>query len=100
GSTLLDVDAHPQARFSAERARWEGDVPREIVGEFTLRGVSQPLTLRALRWNCALSLLFRREVCGGDFEARFERSHFGITHSLPFVADQVRLLIQVEAIAQ
>ncbi|MBC7480501.1 MAG: polyisoprenoid-binding protein, partial [Rhizobacter sp.] len=44
--------------------------------------------------------LFRREVCGGDFEAQIDRSAFGITHSLPFVADKVRLLIQVEAIRQ
>ncbi len=100
GSALLDVAAHPQAHFRADAARWEGEIPREIVGEFTLRGVRQPLTLRALRWNCSLNLLFRREVCGGDFEARIDRSRFGITHSLPFVADQVRLLIQVEAIAQ
>ena len=29
-----------------------------------------------------------------------ERSRFGITHSLPFVADRVRLKVQVEAIRQ
>ncbi len=98
GSQMLDTTAHPQAFFTARGARFEGEVPREVRGEFTLRGISQPLTLRALRWNCALNPLFRREVCGGDFEGELLRSSFGITHSLPFVADRVRLLIQVEAI--
>jgi polyisoprenoid-binding protein YceI len=99
GTSMLDATANPQAFFTARNARFEGDVPREIRGEFTLRGTSQPLTLRALRWNCGVNPLFRRTVCGGDFEGEVTRSAFGITHSLPFVADKVRLLIQVEAIA-
>jgi polyisoprenoid-binding protein YceI len=98
GDSMLASGANPQAYFTARGARFEGEVPREIRGEFTLRGISQPLTLKALRWNCGLNPLFRREVCGGDFEAQIDRSAFGITHSLPFVADRVRLLIQVEAI--
>ena len=97
---MLASEAFPEAFFVARQFRFEGDRVAELRGEFTLRGVSQPLTLRALRWNCALNLLFRREVCGGDFEAQIDRSAFGITHSLPFVADRVRLLIQVEAIKQ
>lgn len=99
GSAMLDATAHPQAYFTARQARFDGAALREVRGEFTLRGTSQPLTLRALRWNCGLNPVFRRTVCGGDFEAFVDRSAFGITHSLPFVTDRVRLLIQVEAIA-
>ena len=99
GGTLLDSAANPQAFFTARGARFEGETPREVRGELTLRGISQPLTLRALRWNCGLNPLFRRTVCGGDFEAEIVRSSFGITHSLPFVADKVRLVVQIEAIA-
>jgi polyisoprenoid-binding protein YceI len=99
GREMIDVAAHPQAFFVARHARFDGEVPRELRGEFTLRGISQPLSLRALRWHCGLNPLFKRTVCGGDFEAELIRSSFGITHSLPFVADKVRLLIQVEAIA-
>lgn len=100
GSEGLSSTEFPQAYFTARGARWEGEVPREIRGEFTLRGVSQGLTLKAVRWNCALNPLFRREVCGGDFEGEIVRSTFGITHSLPFVADKVKLLVQVEGIRQ
>ena len=99
GSAMLDVAANPQAFFVARGAKFDGETPREIRGEFTLRGISRPLTLRALRWNCALNPLFRRTVCGGDFEAEIVRSSFGITHSLPFVTDKMRLVIQVEAIS-
>ena len=100
GSAMLDVAASPQATFTSRSARFEGEVPKEVRGQLSLRGTTQPVTLRNLRWKCGLNLLFRREVCGGDFEAQIDRSAFGITHSLPFVADPVRLLVQVEAIKQ
>jgi polyisoprenoid-binding protein YceI len=97
---MLSAEAHPQAYFIAERFEFDaqGHVG-SVRGEFTLRGTSQPLTLKAQRFRCYLNPLFRREVCGGDFEGELVRSAFGITHSLPFVADKVRLLVQVEAIA-
>ena len=100
GSAMLDVAASPQATFTSRSARFEGEVPKEVRGQLSLRGTTQPVTLRNLRWKCGFNLLFRREVCGGDFEAEIERSSFGITHSLPFVADPVRLLVQVEGIKQ
>jgi polyisoprenoid-binding protein YceI len=100
GAQLLASGEHPQAYFSARQARWERGVPREVQGEITLRGVSQPLALRALRWHCGTNLLINRPVCGGDFEAELNRSDFGITYALPFAADKVRLLIEVEGIRE
>jgi polyisoprenoid-binding protein YceI len=97
---LLDVKQYPQAYFTATQAQWEGEVPRELLGEITLRGVSQPLRLRAVRWKCGLNLLFQREVCGGDFEATLLRSDFGMTLAWPLVANEVVLRVQVEAIRQ
>lgn len=98
---MLAVQSHPRAYLVAERMEFDdaGRV-KALRGEFTLRGVSVGLTLTALRFNCYTSPLLRREVCGGDFEGQFNRSVVGITHSLPFVTDTVRLLVQVEAIRQ
>ena len=96
---LLSVQAHPKAYWVAERVEFDdaGRV-KSLRGELTLRGVSLPLELKAVRFNCYTSPLIRREVCGGDFEGQFSRGAVGITHSLPFVSDTVRLLVQVEAI--
>jgi polyisoprenoid-binding protein YceI len=53
----------------------------------------------ARRFNCYLSPIFVRQVCGGDFEATIKRSDFGIVWGLNFgFEDRVRLLVQVEAI--
>ena len=99
GSEMLDAAAWPKAYFVAKGFTFDDHgAVTAVRGEFTLRGTSQPLTLTALRYRCYPSPLFGREVCGGDFEGRIIRSEFGITHSLPFVADAVHLLIQVEAV--
>jgi polyisoprenoid-binding protein YceI len=100
-SDLLAVEAHPQAFFVAERFEFDASgAVQAVSGEFTLRGRGQPLRLRALRFRCYTHPLIRREVCGGDFEADLLRSNVGMTFGLPFVADAVRLKIQVEAVRQ
>jgi len=95
---LLASEAHPEAYFVAERFVFDAAALREVRGEFTLRGVSRPLTLRAQRFSCGLHPQLQRDWCGGDFEAELPRSDYGITFGLPLVADRVRLLVQVEAI--
>ncbi|MEK8053262.1 YceI family protein [Ideonella sp. DXS22W] len=101
GPDLLDADGHPQAFFVAQGFDIDdGGAVRAVRGEFTLRGQGRPLTLVAERFRCYTHPLLRREVCGGDFTAEIERSAWGITYGLPFVADRVRLRVQVEAVRQ
>ena len=101
GTAALDARLRERDLLAiAERFAFEGGKLKELRGEFTLRGISQPLALKALRFNCYTSPLFRREVCGGDFEAQFDRSTVGATYGLPFVADRVRLLVEVEGVRQ
>jgi polyisoprenoid-binding protein YceI len=97
---LLDSAAHPQAFFVAQRFVFEGQALREVRGEFTLRGISRPLTLRAQRFACGTHPVVQRGWCGGDFEAELLRSDYGLSFGLPLVADRVRLLVQVEAIQE
>ena len=76
--------------------RFDGDRLAEVRGEFTLRGISRPLSLHATSFGCRIDADSKREICGGDFEAELLRSDFGITFGLPLVGDKVRLLIAVE----
>ncbi len=92
---LLASEAFPEAYFVARRFRFDGDRLAEVRGEFTLRGTSVPLSLVARQFGC------RRDgdgtrVCGGDFTGELLRSEFGATFGLPFIADRVTLVVQVE----
>jgi polyisoprenoid-binding protein YceI len=97
GNSFLGSAEHPSAYFVASRMRFDGPALKEVQGEFTLRGISKPLTLTATHFACRRDEAANRDVCGGDFVAEFRRSDYGITFALPFVSDTVRLVIQVEA---
>lgn len=95
---MLAVQAHPKAYFVSRRFDFDGDRLIGVSGEFTLRGTTRLLTLRALSFTCRMHATLQREVCGGDFEAELRQTDFGLTYALPFVADRVRLLIEVEGV--
>ncbi len=97
---LLATTEYPEAYFVATRFQFDaaGGV-KEVRGEFTLRGVGEPLSLVARSFACRHDETLKREVCGGDFDADLKRSRFGATLGEPFVSDDVHLVIQVEAIA-
>lgn len=97
---LLATTEYPEAYFVATQFRFDaaGGVA-EVRGEFTLRGIGQPLSLYARRFACRQDERLRREVCGGDFDGDLKRGDFGASFGEPFVGDAVHLVIQVEAIA-
>lgn len=99
GKTIFDSARFPTARFVGSRFSFDGDRVNAVAGTLTMRGQTHPVLLKATRFNCYTNPIFRREVCGGDFEAVIQPSRWGIDDGLPAVApDQVRLLVQVEAI--
>ncbi len=98
---LFNVADNPSAKLVADKFSFNGDKVSEIAGTLTLMGKSNPVTLKATNFNCYTNPLIKREVCGGDFETTIQRSQWGVNYGLPNVApDNVRLLIQVEAIRQ
>jgi polyisoprenoid-binding protein YceI len=97
---FFDVANHPTARFQASGFTFEGDKVTSVKGTLTLLGKTQPVELKASRFNCYDNPMLKREVCGGDFETTIQRSQFGSTYGLPGIPDNVRLLVQVEAVKQ
>jgi polyisoprenoid-binding protein YceI len=97
---LLATAEYPEAYFVATRFQFDASgAVKEVRGEFTLRGVGEPLSLVARSFACRHDDMLKREVCGGDFVADLKRGRFGATFGEPFVADDVHLVIQVEGIA-
>jgi polyisoprenoid-binding protein YceI len=89
------------AKFSANRFSFDGDKVSEVAGTLTLLGTTQPVTLKAKHFKCLINPLLKREVCGGDFETTVARSQFGMAYGVESgLPDNVRLLIQIEAIKQ
>lgn len=98
---ILNAAQYPTAKFVGDKFSFNGDKVSEIAGTLTLAGKTHPVTLKANRFNCYDSPMLKREVCGGDFETTIQRSQWGVTYGSNFgFPDNVRLVVQVEAIKQ
>jgi len=60
-------------------------------------GEIRPLRLEISRFKCGLNLAVGKRGCGADAEGVLRRSEFGMQTGIPFIGDEVRLHVQVEA---
>lgn len=97
---FFDTESFAKATFVGDKFVFDGDKVTEVSGQLTLLGKTQPITLKAQGFNCFDHPRLKREVCGGDFEATLLRSAFGMGYGIPMIPDQVKLVIQVEAVKQ
>lgn len=88
------------AKFVSDKFVFDGDKVTEVSGSLTMLGKSNPVTLKATNFNCYQNPMLKREVCGGDFETTITRSQWGMSYGLPGIPDNIRLLIQIEAVKQ
>jgi len=91
----------PTMTFKGDKFMFSGDKVTGVSGNLTLLGKTNPVTLKANQFNCYMNVFFKREVCGGDFEATIDRTVWGMDYGLSYgFPKEVRIVIQVEAIKQ
>ena len=100
GERAFNTAVNPTARFVADSVAFDGDKVASISGSLTLNGKTQPVTLKAKRFNCYENAQVKREVCGGDFEGSIQRSQYGLGFLPQVTPDEIPLEIQVEGIRQ
>lgn len=95
---MFDVAKFPTATYQGTISKWKGDVPVEVTGKFTLKGVTKPLKLTIKSFLCKPSPMTHKEVCGADASASFSRDAWGLDFgkSIGFKM-QTKLLISIEA---
>lgn len=96
--SMFDVARYPTATFRGKFTKFSGDVPLEAQGDLTLHGVTKPVTLHINQFLCKPHPMTKKEVCGADASAVFNRYDFGITYGDSYgFKPEVKLLIEVEA---
>ena len=98
GEDFFDVARYPSLAFRAGRIAFDHGVPVGAQGELTLLGVTRPVELRIDRFACTRKPFLIRTTCGADITATISRSAFGMTSYATFIGDEVRLVIQIEAV--
>lgn len=101
GADLFDVAKYPTATYKGKLEGFVDGAPTKVVGELTLHGVTKPLELKINSFKCIPHPMLKRELCGADASASFQRDAFGIDAGKDWgFSMDVTLRIQVEAVAQ
>ncbi len=100
GDDFFSAEKFPEAKFVSTGFKFDGEKVSEVAGNLTLKGKTNPVVLKATGFGCYDSPYLKREVCGGDFETSIVRSQYGVSYGLPGIPDNIRLVIQIEAIKQ
>ncbi|MDB5468563.1 MAG: hypothetical protein JWR84_123 [Caulobacter sp.] len=102
GPEWLDGGAHPKITFKSTKVTKTGPDTADVAGDFTLKGVTRPVVLKA-RFNSG----YKPNAMDGariGFSATtsFKRSDFGISYGVPApgtkmgVSDEVQVIIETE----
>ena len=99
GDKFFDVANHPKATYKGQLTGFVNGAPTKLNGALSLRGFTKPVVLTINSFKCIVHPLLKRELCGADATANFNRADFGLDAGKDwgFKMD-VALRIQVEAV--
>jgi polyisoprenoid-binding protein YceI len=101
---FFDVEKYPTATFRSTAVRVDG-ADYLVDGEFTLRGVTKPITL-LVEFNGVNPGMGHGEVAGFEASVVLNRKDFGIDIDMPLetggavVGDKVSITLEIEALKQ
>ena len=99
GEDFLDTAKFSTATFKSTKVTFEGDKPKSIDGVLTIKGVSKPVTLTVTRFLAMPHPMMKKPALGADAFTTIKRSEFNAGKFAPYVGDEVRIDIAIEAVA-
>ncbi len=96
---FLDTAKFPTASFKSTRVIFEGDKPKTIEGQLTIKGVTRPVTLTVTSFLAMPHPMVKKPALGANAFTTIKRSEFNAGKYAPYVGDEVRIDIALEAIA-
>ena len=100
GEDFLDTAKFPTATFKSTKVIFKGDKPVKVEGNLTLKGVTKPVTLTVTSFQSMPHPMLKKPAIGANAFTVVKRSDFGAGKYAPYVGDEVRIDIALEAIAE
>ncbi|MEN9712366.1 MAG: Protein YceI [Pseudomonadota bacterium] len=100
GEDFLDTAKFPQATFKSTKVVFEGDKPKTIEGNLTIKGVTKPVTLTVTSFQAMPHPMMKKPALGANAFTVIKRTEFNAGKYAPYVGDEVRIDIALEAMAQ
>lgn len=100
GEDFLDTGKFPTATFKSTKVVFEGDKPAKIEGNLTLKGVTKPVTLTVTSFQTMPHPMVKKDALGANAYTTVKRTDFNMGKNAPYVGDEVRIDIAIEAIKE
>ena len=100
GEDFFDTAKFPTATFKSTKVVFDSDKPKSVEGHLTIKGVTRPVTLTVSSFQAMPHPMMKKPAIGANAFTTIKRSEFNAGKYVPYVGDEVRIDIALEAIAQ
>jgi polyisoprenoid-binding protein YceI len=100
GEGFLETAKFPKATFKSTKVVFEGDKPVSVEGQLTIKGVTKPVTLTVTSFQAVPHPMMKVPALGANAFTTIKRTEFGAGKYAPYVGDEVRIDIAIEALAK
>ncbi len=97
---FLDTAKYPTATFKSTRVVFEGDQPRAIEGDLTIKGITKPVTLQVTHFATMTHPMLKKDAIGANASTLIKRSEFNAGKYAPYVGDEVTITVAIEAVKE
>ncbi len=94
------TEKFPSIGFKSTAVKFDGDKPVAIEGTLTIKGVSKPVTLTVTSFHAMPHPMLKKDAIGANASTTVKRSEFNMGKNVPYVSDEVKINIAVEAIKE
>ncbi len=98
GEGLLDTAKFPNITFKSNDFKFDGDKLVAVNGDLTIKGITKPVTLTVESFQCMPHPMLKKEACGVTATTTIKRTEFNAGKYAPYVGDDVKITLPVEAI--
>ena len=89
----FDAAKYPAITFTSTSVTPTGHGNAKVAGDLTLHGVTKPVTLQVKFNGAGVNPIDKAYTAGFEVSGKVKRSDFGVTKYVPYVGDDVTLII-------
>ncbi|PUE37882.1 YceI family protein [Limnohabitans sp. Hippo4] len=98
GEDFLDTAKFPKATFKSTKVNFQDGKPASIEGQLTIKGITKAVTLTVTSFQAMAHPMLKKDAIGANAFTVIKRSEFNAGKYAPYVGDEVRIDIALEAI--
>ncbi len=86
----------PTMTFKSNKLIFKDGAVVAAEGDFTMLGVTKPLTVSVNGFKCGDNPMNKKAMCGANIGGTIKRSDFGMSKYVPAISDEVKIHVPVE----